>query len=89
MRGNARLIDAGGADHMDDPRLRREIAQIERRLRHGEIDKAVNAGEERQGIVGDRDAERADPGERAHDRRRDAASLWVRDRQPRSQPGVS
>ena len=45
--GVARLVDAGGADHMHDARLRREFGERQRRLRHGEIDNAVDAGEER------------------------------------------
>ena len=85
----ARLVDAGRADHMHDARLRRQFGQGQRRLRHGEIDKTVDEGEERQRIVGDRDAERA--------RCRRASPMsapsdgrpWLRYRPRSRRPGVS
>ena len=40
--GLACLIDAGGADHMHDARLGRELAQRQRCRGHGEIDDAVD-----------------------------------------------
>jgi hypothetical protein len=41
---------------MHDARLGREIAKVERLLRHGEIDNAVAAGEKRERIVADSNA---------------------------------
>src|SRR4029079_4102617 len=66
-------VDAGGADHVDDARLRRQFGQSQRCLRHGEIDEALDPGEERQRIVADRNSQAPDTGELAHigaDRRR-------------------
>ena len=57
--------EPGGADDVDDARLRRELGEGERRGRHGEVEHAVGRGEDRQRVGGDRDAALAHAGERA------------------------
>ena len=56
---------AGGADDMDDARLRGIAGEFDRRGRRGEIEHAVGLGEGRQRIVGDRHADACRAGELA------------------------
>ena len=49
--------EPGRADDMDDARLRREAGKGDGRRRRGEIEHAIDLGEDRQRVVGDGDAE--------------------------------
>ena len=60
------LVDAGGADHVNYARLRRQFAERQARLRHSEIDEPLDFGEQRQRVIGDLDAERADAAKFSH-----------------------
>jgi hypothetical protein len=64
--GLVRLGQTCRADDMDDASLRRERGEGHGRSRRGEVEHALNAGEHRQGIVGDGHAERLDPGHLAN-----------------------
>src|SRR4051794_40190887 len=46
---------------MHDACLCRELGELEGRLRDGEIEKAVDEGKKRKGIIGDSDAKCCDP----------------------------
>ena len=61
--GLVAFVHAGGADDMDNPRLGGEIGEFERCLGRGEIEHAFGPGENRQRVVGDGHAVRAEPGE--------------------------
>ena len=53
--------EPGRADDIDDARLSGEPGESDRGLRRGEIEDAMNLGEDRQRIVGDGDAEGPEP----------------------------
>ena len=53
--------EPGRADDIDDARLSGEPGESDRGLRRGEIEHAMNLGEDRQRIVGDGDAEGPEP----------------------------
>ena len=62
----AGLVDAGGADHVHEARLGGKLDQRQRRLRHGEVDDAVDMGEQRDGVIGDGNVQPPDAGKLAH-----------------------
>ena len=67
-RGDLLLVvggQAGGADDVDDARLRGELGEGDGRGGDGEVEDAVGLGEGLDRLVGDRDAVRREPGEEA------------------------
>jgi hypothetical protein len=58
-----RLGEARGADHVDDASLRGQRREHRGRGGRREVEHALRGGEGGQGIVRDRDAERADAGQ--------------------------
>ena len=61
--GEIVVAHAGRADDMDDARLRRQRRHFDGRRGSGEIDHAVGLKQRGERVVGDRDAERAEPGQ--------------------------
>ena len=57
-RSRCVALEPGGADHVHQPRLRRELGMEHRRLGRGEVEHRLAAGEDLERVVLDEDAER-------------------------------